>query len=118
MAAELPLDVGGIKLETETTQNGVEYGDPRRRRSQQMAVETTEVTLKMEPGEPPKLARSLGQKVVGRPLMMYDHLPDKTAEAQQSFQMIQDCIYANKYIGSTEHDSMECDCAEEWGESI
>lgn len=73
-----------------------------------------EITVKMEPGQIPKLARSASQKIMARPAPLFDDLPDKTMEARDTFQVIPQCIYAAKYLGSTEH-AMECDCAEEWG---
>lgn len=73
-----------------------------------------EVTVKMEPGQPPKLARISSQKVIARAAPLFDHLPDKTEEATMGFQVMDKCVYANKYLGYTEH-AMECDCSEEWG---
>ncbi|KAL4883073.1 hypothetical protein BJY04DRAFT_226832 [Aspergillus karnatakaensis] len=74
------------------------------------------ISVKLEPGQPPKLARSSSQKVVPRPPQLFLHLPDSTKEAQKSFEVIDYCQYANKYMGYTEH-AMECDCAEEWDPS-
>ncbi|RDW61887.1 SET and WW domain protein [Aspergillus mulundensis] len=71
------------------------------------------ISVKLEPGQPPKLARSSSQKVVSRPLQLFLNLPDSTKEAQNTFEVIESCQYANKYMGYTEH-AMECDCAEEW----
>lgn len=73
-----------------------------------------DITVRLEPGEPPKLARSSSQKVVPRPPPLYLDLPDSTGEAKSTFEVIEMCTYANKYMGYTEH-AMECDCAEEWG---
>lgn len=77
-----------------------------------------EVTVKQEPGQPPKLSRSTSQKFVAKPPRLFDDCDDKTREARGSFQVIPECSYSSKYIGSTEHDSMDCDCAEEWGKII
>lgn len=73
-----------------------------------------EIVLKQEPGQLPKLSRSSSQKVALRPPPLYTHLPDSTQDALATFEQIPGCIYANKYMGYTEH-AMECDCAEEWG---
>ena len=73
-----------------------------------------DVTLKMEPGQPPKLSRSASQKVVSRAAPLFDDLPDATVEAKSSFSAIDACTYSNKFLGYTEH-AMECDCSEEWG---
>ncbi|PTU17753.1 hypothetical protein P175DRAFT_0526290 [Aspergillus ochraceoroseus IBT 24754] len=75
------------------------------------------VSVKLEPGQPPKLSRSSSQKVVARPPQLYSHLPDSTKEAQSMFELIDTCQYANKYMGYTEH-GMECDCVEEWDPTI
>ncbi|KAL8782875.1 MAG: hypothetical protein Q9213_005052 [Squamulea squamosa] len=71
------------------------------------------VTIKQEPGQAPKLARSTSQKVIPRtPPLFHDH-PSKTDEAKGTFQVIPGCIYSSKAIGTTEH-AMDCDCTEEW----
>ncbi|MCJ1248282.1 histone methyltransferase set2 [Trapelia coarctata] len=72
-----------------------------------------EITLKLEPGQPPKLARTASHKVTARPVQMFEDYPDKTDEATGVFQVITQCSYSAKYLGTTEH-AMECDCAEEW----
>jgi hypothetical protein len=71
--------------------------------------------LKLEPWQTPKLSRSNSQKTVARPPKLFDHLPDATSKATALFEVIQDCIYAAKYLGSSDHDGLECDCVEEWG---
>ena len=73
-----------------------------------------DIVVKQESGQPPKLARSSSQKVVRRPPQLFLHLPDSTEDALATFEPIESCWYANKYMGYTEH-AMECDCAEEWG---
>lgn len=73
-----------------------------------------DITVKLEPGKAPKLARSSLKKILSRPPLLYLDLPDATPEALQSFDVIEDCNYANKYLGTTDH-ALECDCSEEWG---
>ncbi|KAG8532073.1 uncharacterized protein KY384_003710 [Bacidia gigantensis] len=80
----------------------------------QEAVVGGDVTLKMEPGEPLKLARTASQKIKKRPPHLYNDAKDRTMEAQKHFDMLPECTYSNKSIGSTEHGSMDCDCEEEW----
>ncbi|KAF2223257.1 hypothetical protein BDZ85DRAFT_124574 [Elsinoe ampelina] len=75
-----------------------------------------DITLKMEPGEPPKLSRRTSQKVPVRPPQLFTHLPDATAEAKTSFDVLTGCTYANKGLGYTEP-PLECDCNEEWDPS-
>ncbi|KAF2811860.1 uncharacterized protein BDZ99DRAFT_281967 [Mytilinidion resinicola] len=75
-----------------------------------------EITVKMEPGKAPKLARTAPHKVVARAPPLFHHLPDATDEAKRSFQVITDCSYSSKYIGNTEH-ALECDCSEEWDQA-
>lgn len=48
---------------------------------------------------------------------IFDHLPDVTAEAKSTFQVIDSSTYQNKYLGFTES-ALECDCSEEWGKSV
>lgn len=74
------------------------------------------VTLKLEAGKPPKLARTTSRKVEKRPPQLFLEYEDKTQEATSSFTVLPECTYANKHLGSTEH-ALECDCTEEWGKS-
>ncbi|KAF2478571.1 hypothetical protein BDY17DRAFT_313879 [Neohortaea acidophila] len=72
-----------------------------------------DIELKLEPGKPPKLQRKASQKVERRlPPLFFDY-ENKTAEATSAFTVLSECVYANKYLGTTEH-ALECDCAEEW----
>ena len=74
-----------------------------------------DITVKMEPGKPPKLSRSSTHKIMAKPVALFDHLPDKTSEACEVFEVIQDSIYANKNIGGVDDDGFECECDEDWG---
>lgn len=73
-----------------------------------------EISVKVEPGAAPKLSRSQSKKVASRPPPLYTHEPDALPDALQSFDILTDCAYSNKYIGTTDH-ALECDCSEEWG---
>lgn len=73
-----------------------------------------EVTVKLEPGHPPKLARSSSHKIISKPAPLFHDHPSKTEESTHTFQVLEQCSYTSKNIGSTEHGSMDCDCAEEW----
>ncbi|EME48111.1 hypothetical protein DOTSEDRAFT_167709 [Dothistroma septosporum NZE10] len=72
-----------------------------------------EVMLKLEPGKPPKLARSTSHKVEKRRPQLFIEHEDALSEALNTFERLPECTYANKYLGSTEP-ALECDCAEEW----
>ena len=74
-----------------------------------------EITVKLEEGKPPKLARNSTKKIAAAPVVTFDDLPNKTDEATQGFDVIRDNIYANKSIGRTDEDIYECECEEEWG---
>ncbi|KAL9602575.1 MAG: hypothetical protein Q9219_001719 [cf. Caloplaca sp. 3 TL-2023] len=74
------------------------------------------VTLKQQVGQPPKLARSISQKVAVRTPPTFHDYPTKTDEARDTFQVIAGCIYSSKAIGATDH-AMDCECAEEWDAS-
>ena len=75
-----------------------------------------EVTVKMEPGQPPKLARSSSQKISSRPVELFTDYASKTEEAKGVFEVIPTCTYSSKSMGATEH-GMDCDCSEEWGKA-
>jgi histone-lysine N-methyltransferase SETD2 len=73
-----------------------------------------DITVKLEPGKTPKLARSSSQKIVSRPPPLFSDEPDMYDEATSTFEVIDDCIYAAKWLGSTEQ-AMDCDCREAYG---
>ncbi|KAL8975539.1 MAG: hypothetical protein Q9197_000216 [Variospora fuerteventurae] len=75
------------------------------------------VTLKQQPGQPPKLARSTSQKVISRTPPTFDDYQSRTDEAKGTFQVIPGCTYSSKAIGATDH-AMDCECAEEWDASV
>ena len=76
-----------------------------------------EVMVKMEPGQPPKLARSSSQKIPSRPVQIFCDHESKTEESKRVFEVISACVYSNKHMGATEH-GMDCDCSEEWGKAV
>lgn len=66
-------------------------------------------------GTAPKFSRKSSQKMVPRsPPMLFDHLPDVTEDACKTFQVISDCLYGSRNMGSSDHDALDCDCAEDW----
>ncbi|WKT48804.1 hypothetical protein QSH57_013734 [Fusarium oxysporum f. sp. vasinfectum] len=70
---------------------------------------------------PSKLSRKASQKLAAsREPVLFDHLPDMTAESCNFFQLIPDCLYGSKHLGSTDNDALDCECREEWhdGENI
>ena len=89
---------------------------PTKHKAEREDTVGADISVKMEPGQPLKLTRTPPQKVVARPPPRFDNLPDMTSDAKATFSVITQCIYAAKYLGTTEH-AMECDCAEEWGKT-
>ncbi|AEO57992.1 methyltransferase-like protein [Thermothelomyces thermophilus ATCC 42464] len=67
-----------------------------------------------ENGTAPKLSRKSSQKMARSPPPLFDHLPDATEEACSTFQVINDCLYGSRNMGSSDHDALDCDCAEDW----
>ncbi|KAF7525198.1 hypothetical protein G7054_g11176 [Neopestalotiopsis clavispora] len=65
-------------------------------------------------GAQPQKSRKGAQKSAPRQPPLFDHLPDVTEEATGHFQLIPDCLYGSKSLGASEHDTLDCDCAEEW----
>ena len=82
--------------------------------SQSEEIVGGEVIVKMEPGQPPKLARSSSHKIPLRPAQLFSDCESKTEESKGVFEVIPTCTYSSKYMGATEH-GMDCDCSEEWG---
>lgn len=63
----------------------------------------------------PRLSRKSSQKATPtREPPLFDDFPNMTPEACKSFQVIPDCLYGSKHLGSTENDAFDCDCREEW----
>ncbi|KAF9874023.1 SET domain-containing protein [Colletotrichum karsti] len=62
----------------------------------------------------PKLSRKASQKPVKREAPLFTDLPDVTEAASDTFQVIPDCLYGSKHMGSSEHDALDCDCRSEW----
>lgn len=62
----------------------------------------------------PKLSRKASSKLATREAPLFDHLPDVTSESCKHFQLIPDCLYGSKHLGSTDNDSLDCECREEW----
>lgn len=72
-----------------------------------------DITVKLEPGKAPKLSRTSSQKIISRPPPLYLDEPDKYEEATSDFEVIDHCIYAAKWLGTTEQ-AMDCDCKEDY----
>ncbi|KAL7626753.1 histone methyltransferase set2 [Parahypoxylon ruwenzoriense] len=68
-------------------------------------------------GHPPKFTRKTSRKMASRPALFTD-LPDVTSESCKHFQIIPDCLYGSKSLGSTDHDALDCDCSEEWRDGM
>ncbi|KAH6890501.1 hypothetical protein B0T10DRAFT_321439 [Thelonectria olida] len=63
----------------------------------------------------PSLSRKASQKLAAkREPTLYTHLPDMTAESRNAFQIIPDCLYGSKHLGSTDTDALDCECREDW----
>lgn len=97
-----PEDMG-VKSETPTSEDEVNT-----------EVVEGDIVVVQEPGKAPKLSRKATKKVVFRPPPLFDHLEDATPECITKFQVIQDCIYGSKYMGSADHEALGCDCSEDW----
>ncbi|UKZ82293.1 histone methyltransferase set2 [Trichoderma virens FT-333] len=78
-------------------------------KSQSDSVGTPNSTAK-----PARSSRKSSQKPTAREVPLYTHLPDVTDESCQTFQVIPDCLYGSKHLGSTDSDALDCDCREEW----
>ncbi|KAH0285573.1 hypothetical protein KCU62_g7404, partial [Aureobasidium sp. EXF-3399] len=72
-----------------------------------------DLSIKLEPGKAPKLSRTMSQKVITGPRQLFNDLPDSTDEATSTFDLLPDCTYGARHLGTTEQ-ALECDCVEEW----
>ena len=114
--ATLPLKTESKSTTHSPTQSRHHSLSPAGHTAETEQTISADISVKMEPGQPLKLARTSSQKVMTRPTRLFDNLADMTADAKNTFQVISQCIYAAKYLGTTEH-AMECDCAEEWSKT-
>ncbi|KAI5459873.1 hypothetical protein BGZ63DRAFT_359398 [Mariannaea sp. PMI_226] len=63
----------------------------------------------------PSLSRKVSQKLAAkREPVLFSHLPNVTAESCSAFQLIPDCLYGSKHLGSTDNDALDCECREDW----
>lgn len=60
-----------------------------------------------------KPSRKAPQKPVQPEYPLFSHLPDATEESCREFQVISDCLYGSKNMGSTDNDALDCDCRED-----
>jgi histone-lysine N-methyltransferase SETD2 len=65
---------------------------------------------------PSRLPRKTSQKNQQPPRTptLYHDLPDVTEQSCSTFQVIPDCLYGSKHLGSTDNDALDCECREEW----
>lgn len=75
-----------------------------------------DISITQEPNKPAKLSRKATQKFTPREPPLFNDYEDSTDEATSKFQVIRDCIYGSKYMGSADHDALGCDCNEEFRE--
>jgi hypothetical protein len=119
---------GGVKMSRSTTpaiQHSASQSPSKKQSASQtpksedgdgLEVVGGDITITSEPGKRPKLQRKSSQKILPRQPPLYNDLLDATEEATSNFQVIKDCIYGSKYMGSTDSDALDCDCSEEWSE--
>jgi hypothetical protein len=98
-----------VKKMRSSTQSPVKLHSGSQTPSEKMESVSGEIIVKLEPGKAPKLARTSSQKVVARPPPLFLDEPDMYDEATATFDVISECNYAARGLGSTEH-AMECDC--------
>lgn len=66
-----------------------------------------------------KVLRKPTQKTPVPIAALFLDLPDVLDEAVSVFQVIKECIYGSKYMGSSgDHDALDCDCTEQWSKHI
>jgi [histone H3]-lysine36 N-trimethyltransferase len=104
----------GAKVENCVGQNGIDM-------SRDDSQESSKSKDSDRSGAAPKAksAATSPQKRAGRQVQRFDHLPDATEDAEKTFQVINDCLYGSKHLGSTsDHDVLDCECVEDWREFL
>lgn len=112
------LAPNGVKMERETSRSSSHNKSNHGSRAVSMSPggENTNDEGASTPGtnSRPKLSRKASQKPVKRETVLFSDLPDVREEACNTFQVIPDCLYGSKHMGSTDHDALDCDCRSEW----
>ncbi|KAK1774517.1 hypothetical protein QBC45DRAFT_35216 [Copromyces sp. CBS 386.78] len=107
---------GASNASNAATPNGSQTGNSRPPSlspdEHKAASESTATPTENAPTQKP--SRKASQKNLKREPVLFSHLPDVREEACTHFQVIHDCLYGSKNMGASEHDALDCDCAEEW----
>ncbi|KAK7745638.1 histone methyltransferase set2 [Diatrype stigma] len=82
--------------------------DNNNNKSQSNSISTPEAPSR------PRMSRKASQKVAPRPAPLFADLPDVTSDAKEHFEVIENCMYGSKTLGSSKQDALDCDCSEEW----
>ncbi|KAK7728733.1 histone methyltransferase set2 [Cytospora paraplurivora] len=122
-----PIASAAVEMEDISQENGLPLRDrrsattspndskPSRTSSLSPGLKAENESTSTPENEPaPKLSRKSSTKIMARSPLLFDHLPDATEDSTNAFQIISDCLYGSKHMGSSEHDALDCDCAEEW----
>ena len=64
--------------------------------------------------KPPTSSRKASRKSAIPQARLCGDFPDVTAASCEAFQVIRDCLYGSKHMGSTDNDAFDCDCRDEW----
>ncbi|KAH6671511.1 SET domain-containing protein [Plectosphaerella plurivora] len=105
-----------------SSRNGPSSTSPGRR-GRSTNTNRTNSPVKKESQSPTEAARrpksrsastSSGPKKTKKTVPLYNDLPDATEDSCTTFQVIPDCLYGSKNMGSTDVDALDCDCQEEW----
>nr|XP_036584713.1 SET domain-containing protein [Colletotrichum truncatum]KAF6794363.1 SET domain-containing protein [Colletotrichum truncatum] len=118
-----------VKIEDSPAPNGIKMERDTSRTSSQNKSSHGSRAVSMSPGDDnanddagstpgtnnrSRLSRKVSQKPVKREAPLFGDLPDMTEESCSTFQVIPDCLYGSKHMGSTDNDALDCDCRSEW----
>ena len=113
--------MGGIKLE-DANSNGAKM-KKEQSRSPSPTASLDGIKSRSESADTPSSNKaprvSASRKVSRKPPQtreppLFDHLPDATPDSCTTFQVISDCLYGSKNLGSTDSDAFDCDCRDDW----
>lgn len=82
-----------------------------RHKSQSDSISTPEAAPR------PRMSRKASQKTAPRPVTLFNDHPDVTSDSKDHFELIENCMYGSKTLGSSKQDALDCDCSEEWRRS-
>lgn len=111
-----PIDADrSVSAPTSNARNGISTSPPASLDGLKSRSDgADQIRIPAEAKPPPPSRKPSHPKTSTRDPPLYSDLPEVTADSCKTFQLIPDCLYGSKHLGSTDNDAFDCDCREEW----